>query len=116
MKTIAEIRHGNLLRLITEMGSQEAIAAACETSQVYISQLVNKTPDAKNGRPRQIGDAMARKLESGCNKPEGWMDNEPMAYNTHISQVLNIMENMPAYQQEQTLNIVSALALTPRKD
>lgn len=110
MNTIAEIRHANLLALIDELGTQDAIAAAVETSPVYISQIVNRYPDSKTGKPRQIGDQLARKLERCCNKPTGWMDNVHR-YAPTISQVMAVMESMPAWQQQQTLQVIQALAI-----
>lgn len=74
MSTTAEIRLGNLKTLIEEFGTQEDVAERAGTSQVYLSQLRNKSLDSKTGRPREIGARLARKLESGCNKPIGWMD------------------------------------------
>ena len=75
MKTVDEIRLENLLALIEEMGTQEAVAEAGGTSSVYLSQIKNRTPDKKTGKLRQMGDDMARKLEEGCKKERGWMDN-----------------------------------------
>lgn len=75
MKTVDEIRLENLLLLIDEKGTQEAVAEAGGTSSVYLSQIKNRTPDKKTGKLRQMGDDMARKLEEGCKKERGWMDN-----------------------------------------
>lgn len=75
MKTVDEIRLENLMLLIFEKGTQEAVAEAGGTSSVYLSQIKNRTPDKKTGKPRQMGDDMARKLEEGCVKERGWMDN-----------------------------------------
>lgn len=75
MKTIAEIRLDNLDLLIAEFGTQDRVAEKSGTSPVYLSQIKNKTPDAKTGKLRQMGDPTARKLESGCGKEIGWMDN-----------------------------------------
>jgi hypothetical protein len=51
------------------------VAELGETSSIYLSQIKNQSPDAKTKKPRQMGDDMARKLEAGCKKPRGWMDN-----------------------------------------
>lgn len=75
MQTIAEIRLANLERLIKEMGTQDRVAEFGSTSSVYLSQIRNSAPDSKTGKLRVMGDEMARKLEIGCNKPRGWMDN-----------------------------------------
>lgn len=111
MKTIAEIRHDNLLALVAEVGSQAEIARRCDLSDVYISQIIKKHPDQKTGRPRQLGDGMARKLEAGCEKPLGWMDNlHTYASSTAVATVLAVMEQMPVWQQLQTMRLVNAIA------
>lgn len=111
MKTIAEIRHENLRALINEFGSQAEIARRCDASDVYISQIVKKHPDTKTNRPRQIGDAMARRLEEGCGKDVGWMDNlHTYSIDGHIATVVHVMESMPEWQRMQTSRLVSAIA------
>lgn len=76
MSTTADIRRQNLIRLIEEFGTQEAVAARAGTSQVYISQLRTNARDSKTGRPREVGARLARNLEHGCGKATGWMDVE----------------------------------------
>lgn len=44
------------------------------TSEAYLSQVKNQTPDSKNGIPKQMGSKVAAKLCLGFNKPIGWMD------------------------------------------
>ena len=110
MKTIGEIRHENLLLLVAEFGSQAEVARRAEIADVYISQILKRYPDAKTGRPRQMGDPAARKLEVGCNKPEGWMDNLHIYESSkYIALVMRAMEAMPEWQQMQTARIVGAL-------
>jgi hypothetical protein len=77
MNSVADIRVANLERLVEELGTLEAVAAAAKTSSVYLSAIRHRKPDPKNGRPRSMGDVVARKIEEGCKKPHGWMDHEP---------------------------------------
>lgn len=109
VKTIADIRHDNLLELIEEFGSAEALAEAADTSPVYLSQLRNKAPDSKTGKPRQIGDPLARKLEGAAGKPEGWMDNVHR-WPAQVQTGLSVMEHMTPWQLDQTVKIVAALS------
>lgn len=109
VKTISDIRYDNFLQLLKEAGSSDALAEAAKTSPVYISQLLNRSPDSKTGKPRQIGDPMARKMEAGCNKPEGWMDNVH-TWPAHVQVVLAAMENMTPWQLDQTVKVVAALS------
>ncbi|MFT0532241.1 helix-turn-helix transcriptional regulator [Castellaniella hirudinis] len=74
MKTTAEIRLDNLEALIQEAGTATALAQMCGLSHIYLSQVRRRTADAKTGNPRNIGEKMARALESGTGKPKGWMD------------------------------------------
>lgn len=76
MKTVAEIRRSNLESLVAEIGSLESVADAASSSAIYLSQVKHQTIDRKTGKPRQMGGAIARRLEVGCNKPKGWMDKD----------------------------------------
>lgn len=113
MKTISEIRLANLVLLVQELGSQEAVAARATTSAVYVSQLLNRAPDSKTGKPRQIGDPLARKLEAGCDKELGWMDNAhyPRDHrNERISHAVQAMESMGDWQLDQAIKIIDTIA------
>ena len=74
MRTIGEIRRENLELLIVRAGSLDAVAGAAESSPVYLSQIRNRAQDRKTGRPREMGSAMARRLESAFKVDPGWMD------------------------------------------
>ena len=74
MQGIGQTRLDNLEALIRHFGTAEALAEAAGTSPVYISMLRNRTADAKTGRPREMGTAMARRMEKAAGKPTGWMD------------------------------------------
>lgn len=73
--TTDENRLTNLQTLIREFGSIVAVAKRAETAPNYISQIINRTV-SRTGKPRGVGNDLARKLEAGCNKPHGWMDQE----------------------------------------
>lgn len=74
MNPIGSVRLQNLERLIAELGSLERVAAAGNTTSVYLSQLRRGAVDRKTMRPREMGSTMARRLETACGKPFGWMD------------------------------------------
>lgn len=76
VRTVTDIRHANLLRLIAVAGSVQALATSIGRSHSQVSQLKNKSPHSKSGRPREIGDDMARHIEEARNLPTGWMDQE----------------------------------------
>lgn len=76
MKDINAIRRENLLRLLEEAGTQERLAERCDVSHIYLNQIKNMRPDPATGKIRNVGNQLARKLEKGMNKPEGWMDTD----------------------------------------
>ena len=76
MKEINTIRRENLLRLLEEAGTQEGLAERCDVSHIYLNQIKNMRPDPATGKIRNIGNQLARKLEQGMKKPQGWMDTD----------------------------------------
>lgn len=115
MKAIAEIRRDKLEMLIKEFGTQEKVAELGKTSAIYLSQIRNQTPDAKTGKPRQMGDPTARKLEIGCEKEHGWMDNLPTYAELNGTQdprakAMSVFESLPPDQWDIALRLLDALA------
>lgn len=76
MKTIDEIRRENLLLAIERHKTITALAEKAGVSAAYLSQIKNRTPESKTGKPKGMGDAMARKLERAIGEGHGWMDVE----------------------------------------
>jgi SOS-response transcriptional repressor LexA len=70
---IKQIRLRNLRILIGEAGTIANLARLSNTAPAYLSQILNSLPTS-TGRPRSVGDKLARKLELAMNKPYGWMD------------------------------------------
>ena len=73
MATSKELRVQNLRALIQEFSTADAVAQRASTAPMYLSQILNGTLSS-TGRPRGIGDTLARKIEAGCGKPVGWLD------------------------------------------
>jgi phage repressor protein C with HTH and peptisase S24 domain len=74
MKTNDEIRRDNLLIAISRFGTASALAKEVDTAAAYLSQIKNQQPDSKTGKPKAMGDDLARKIEHALKEPEGWMD------------------------------------------
>lgn len=70
-----DIRLTNLRILVGEYLTIAAVAEASGTSEKYLSQILNASP-LPSGKPRQVGNNLARRLEEGCLKPVGWMDTD----------------------------------------
>lgn len=78
---VKQIRKKNAQTLAQEVGSWAELARRAETDPKYLSQIVSEKGT------RQVGDKLARKLEQGCSKPHGWMDQD------HSSQSLTPIIN-----------------------
>ncbi|MDR6381797.1 S24 family peptidase [Paraburkholderia caribensis] len=74
MKTNDEIRRENLLLAIARAGKASALAEKAGVAAAYLSQIKNRTPESKTGKPKAMGDDVARKIERALGEAEGWMD------------------------------------------
>lgn len=113
MKTIDEIRLDNLLLAISRAGTATALAEKSGLSAAYISQIKNRQPDSKTGKPKNMGDEAARKVEVGIGEKRGWMDVDhstptaPFPVKTQgradqIETTLNEAFEAPTYNPQQT--------------
>lgn len=75
MKTSAEIRLDNLREVIRQAGSLQAVADKLDKSHAQISQLNTQAKHSTTGKPRTIGDDIARLIEERFGLEIGWMDN-----------------------------------------
>lgn len=114
MQTVAEIRLVNLALLSKEFGTQDKVAELGHTSPVYLSQIANHAVDSKTGKPREMGDALARKLEIGCGKPRGWMDNvrtyaELNGLSDPKAMMWQVLEGIPMDEWPTAMRLLAAL-------
>lgn len=79
MKTIEEVRHDWLLRLIEKHGTVANLNAALgrERTHAAINQLKNKAPNTRTGKVRSMGSDLAREIEGALNLERGTLDHEP---------------------------------------
>ena len=71
---LTEVRLENLRQLVEEAGGATELAKKAGYKQPsYIYQILNQSA-IQNGKPKNIGSNMARKLEQAMGKEEGWMD------------------------------------------
>lgn len=71
---IEEIYRARLKMLVTETGSQTALATKLGKSPAQVSQWINASKDSKTGKPRSMDRTTAREIEKKCGKSDGWMD------------------------------------------
>lgn len=73
MTTSKELRIENLRALVAEFKTADAVARLAATAPMYLSQILNGAKSS-TGKPRGVGDALARRIEHGCGKYVGWLD------------------------------------------
>lgn len=106
MDAIADIRHRNLLVLLEEAGSAKKLSDKTGVPAAYISQVRNRSKSS-TGKPRGIGDEVARQLEAGMNKSPGWMDTADLSPTER--DLLDVFRSLSESGREYTLSWVSEL-------
>ena len=96
---IKQIRLRNLRSLIVESGTIAKLARMSETAPAYLSQILNSLPTS-TGKPRSVGDKLARKLEQALNKSYGWMDKD---HDNADDSTLSLIQQVPLFEQEQAV-------------
>lgn len=76
MKDIDTIRRENLLLIEQEAGGASEAADLVGMSPSQFINLRDGAKDSKTGKPRGMRKETARRIESGANKPEGWLDRD----------------------------------------
>lgn len=94
--TIEEIRLRNLRALIQRFGTIATVAEKANTAPAYLSQITNRAP-SRTGKPRDMGSALARKIEAGCGLSTGWMDTD------HGEHKMTEMDKQFVHQVEENL-------------
>lgn len=79
-----------------------------------LSQIRTKAPHSKTGKPRVMGDDLARKIEERLSLDEGWMDTPPSYAELHgeedpRTKVMLLMEAMPPDQWSTAVRLLDAL-------
>lgn len=114
-KTVEEIRLANLRLLVeqcpeyrkgkrvVQAGTRAALACYCKTSASYLNQILIRFKH--NGKIRHVGTDLARKLEKGTGKPEGWMDTPHEEIDSQENQLRLYFAAMDNEAKEALLNI-----------
>ena len=114
MKTVSEIRRENLLLLLERHGSLANLNEKLDLprTDATLSQIKNQSTTSR-GKPKMMGDTMARRIEGALSLPKGWMDNDqaPISYRQQrIDHAIKAMEHMEDYQLDQAIKIIDTLA------
>ena len=116
VQTIAETRRQRLQMLIAEHGSLAALNERLERprTDATLSQIKNRSPHHKTGKPRSMGDDLAREIEARLGKPEGWFDTPPTPAEQQggtdaVARVQCMMLAMEPAMQYRVVRLVGAL-------
>lgn len=101
-------KHGGSLAALNE-------AIGLDRTDATLSQIRTKAPHSKTGKPRVMGDDLARKIEEKLSLGLGWMDTPPSYAELHgeedpRTKVLLLMESMPPDQWPTAVRLLDALA------
>ncbi|QRM19543.1 hypothetical protein GBK02_09085 [Dechloromonas sp. TW-R-39-2] len=103
-----DIRLTNLITLVAEHGSITSLAEAAGVSEKYLSQILTGTK-LPSGRVRQVGNKIARSLESGSGRTTGWMDRD------HTSQSVIVDEITLSPTEEELIRLFRAATAAKRR-
>lgn len=117
MQTVSETRRTRLEMLIKKHGSVAEVNAAMGWARTdpKLTQIRNANARAGRSKPYQMGDAMAREIETTLQLEHGWMDTPPTYAELHgeedpRTKVMQLMEAMPPDQWATIVRLVDAVA------
>lgn len=124
MQTVSETRRQRLAILVKEAGSSLAALnekLGLDRTDATLSQIRTSAKHSKTGKPRSMGDELARKIEERMNLPQGWMDTPPShAYlhdgNDPMAKAVAVMEHMPDYQWPKVLQMLDIFVQPEQKN
>lgn len=107
---VKALRIINLGRLEREFGGLQAVANLVGTSYdtLWQTKAGIRLP---SGKTRGIGDEMARRLETACNKPLGWMDwdhDTPQGLSPTALAIAKMYDSLPPDEQVRQRKIWEA--------
>lgn len=118
MQPVSETRLTRLRMLVKQHGGSLAAlneAIGLDRTDATLSQIRTKAPHSKTGKPRVMGDDLARKIEEKLSLDVGWMDTPPSYAELHgeddpRTKVMLLMEAMPPDQWSTAVRLLDALA------
>lgn len=117
MKTIAETRRIRLDMLVKRHGDSLAKlneVLGLDRTDATLSQIRTQAKHSKTGKPRSMGDDLARRIENTLLLDRGWMDTPPTPseqYGDHDTRamVMAAMDKLPYKDHATVLRLVNAL-------
>ena len=123
MQTASETRRLRLELLIKKYGSAAELNTALGWARTdpKLAQIRNANPRPGRAKPYQMGDAMARQIETLLGLEHGLMDTPPSYAELNgeadpMAQAMAVMEHMPAYQWPKVLQLLDIFAQPDAKN
>lgn len=118
MQTVTETRLVRLKMLVKKHNGSLADlneAIGLVRTDATLSQIRTKAPHSKTGKPRVMGDDLARKIEERLSLEAGWMDTPPSYAELHgeedpRTKAWQLMEALPPDQLATAVRLLDALA------
>jgi hypothetical protein len=114
MQTVDQTRRDKLQARIKLHGSIAALNEALELPRTdsTLSQIRTQAKHSRTGRPRSMGDELARRIEEALKLPAGWMDTagEGQALDPRVARIHALIAQLPEWKQDQVARIVEAFA------
>lgn len=106
MDTAADNRAEWLRLLVAKHGTYAALNRALGRNErdATLNQIAHASPDSKSGRPRQMGDKLARAIEQRLRLPRGCMDRQPESAPTG-GVIINLADRRPVTADAETQGI-----------
>lgn len=109
MSAVGARRRKNLRRLIDDeyQGVVQRLAAQVEMPHSQVWRVLREN---KGDNAREMGERLARRIETACGKSEGWLDLEPTAQTEQESEALaQRILALPEADRDAVLRMVKAL-------
>lgn len=74
MISIREIRRNNLQRLVERHDTMKNLNEVLDRKDNLLTQILNQSMNTATGKPKAMGDRLARDIEKKLNLGFGWMD------------------------------------------
>lgn len=117
VQTIDKTRRERLELLIEEFGSiaNLNVVMNMDRTDATFSQIRNQAVHSKTGKPRSMGDELARRIEEVLGKALGWMDTPiGMGFeNEHLQRLCHAAQQLEEFQIDQLAEIAATLGRAP---
>lgn len=123
MQTISETRRQRLSMLVAKYNNSLAElneALGLDRTDSTLSQIRNQSAHSRTGKPRQMGDDLARKIETSLNLKEGWMDTPPtyaelLGEEDPMTKAIMALEQLDRDQIPVATRLITAIAQPEKK-